>query len=52
MSALEEAVRIAWVAWGEYGKATICSGCGEVVYCRAKRQRGPWLCIACFDQAQ
>ena len=50
MSALEEAVKIAWMAWGTgYAGYYLCSGCGEVRYCRAQRKRR-FLCLDCFDQ--
>ena len=49
MPTLEDAVRQAWVAWGEYAQWNTCGGCGEFRYCRRAR-RGPWLCLDCFDQ--
>lgn len=48
MTALEQQTRFAWEAWGAYAKRTFCAGCGELLYCRAKRKR--FLCLACFDQ--
>jgi len=50
MSALADRARRAWETWGAYAKWTFCADCGENHPCRAKRQRGPWLCLDCFDQ--
>lgn len=49
MTALETAVKIAWEAWGQYAGHNVCTGCGEMRYCRARRRR-QWLCLDCFDQ--
>lgn len=48
-SALEQAAYHAWLAWSAYRKWTYCTDCGERAYCGARRQRGPWLCVGCFD---
>lgn len=49
MSELEQAAKLAWEHWGSWAQWTICTGCDQVRYCRAKR-RGKWLCLSCFDQ--
>lgn len=49
MSVLETRARFAWRAWGAYGKATLCSACRRMRYCRARRNGPPWLCLECFD---
>jgi hypothetical protein len=45
----EAAARWLWRLWGEWGRHTVCHGCGAVRYCMAQRRRGPWLCVDCFD---
>jgi hypothetical protein len=49
VSALEQQARAAWHAWGGYVKHTFCAGCLRQRYCRARRQRGPYLCVDCWD---
>jgi len=49
MTALEEAVRYAWMGWGHVdSKYTICSKCDRFLACRSNGRR--WLCLECFDQ--
>ena len=50
MTALEQAVKLAWQAWGDYAKATVCDSCGEWRYCRRSGRGTTWLCLECFDQ--
>jgi hypothetical protein len=49
MTTLEQLAVRAWRGWGEYAKHTTCTRCGSSTYCRARRQRGPWLCVSCHD---
>jgi hypothetical protein len=50
MSTTLEAMALkAWRGWGSYAKATFCTACGELAYCRARRTAGPWLCCDCHD---
>jgi hypothetical protein len=46
---LEHVARRAWHAWGGYQKDTVCAGCGGYCRCHARRARGPFLCLECFD---
>lgn len=46
---LEQQARELWRSWGVYAKATFCHGCARMTNCRARRTRGPWLCLPCFD---
>jgi formylmethanofuran dehydrogenase subunit E len=51
-SALELAALVAWKSWGsEWAMSTICSGCGEMKFCRGKR-RAKMLCLDCHDQGR
>jgi hypothetical protein len=51
-NSLEVAARRLWRDWGgQWARWTICAGCGERAYCGARRQRGPYLCLPCWDQA-
>jgi hypothetical protein len=50
MTALERAVRLAWVGWGyAYAQWAVCPSCHEWSYCRSPSGRR-WLCLDCFDQ--
>ena len=51
MTNLEVAARQAWRTWAVYQMHTFCHGCGGQLYCGARRRRGPWLCVDCYDQA-
>jgi len=48
-SALEQAALERWRKWSSYRKHTFCTDCGELAYCGARRQSGPWLCVTCHD---
>ncbi len=50
MTTLEQMARVAWIGWGDWAKWTICTGCVEWSPCRAKRSKGPWLCLDCHSQ--
>lgn len=52
MLALERQAREAWAVWGPYAKATVCAACGSMENCHAARVRGPFVCVACFDQEE
>jgi hypothetical protein len=49
-TSLELAASLAFREWGRFAKWTICARCSARAYCRAKRSRGPFVCLGCFDQ--
>lgn len=50
MTTLEQKVRQVWREWARYQQFGICAGCGTWRYVGARRLRGRWLCVDCFDQ--
>lgn len=50
MTELELKAKIDWQRWGAYARHGQCDDCQQRAYTRAKSARGPYLCLACFDQ--